>query len=513
MRGCGIRSGVLRGLLAAGAAGAAEKPMNVIFILADDYGWSDSTLYGTTTLYQTPNLERLAKRGVTFSRAYSASPLCSPTRASILTGQTPARNGSTAPWHHENKVRLKASVNPKAPPGNKALETMSVTRLDTTFPTLGEQIKAGGYATAHFGKWHLGPEPYSPLQHGFDVDIPHWPGPGPAGSYVAPWKFPDFKQNSPKEHIEDRMAQEAVKWMKSVADKKPFYMNYWCFSVHAPFDAKEELIAGYRKKVKPGEPQSSPTYAAMVQSLDDAVGKLLDEVDRMGIADRTAIIFTSDNGGNMYNEIDGTTPTCNAPLRGGKATMFEGGIRVPCVVVWPGVTRPGSRSEAVIQTTDFYPTILKGLGLPLPENYTIDGIDITPALRGEAFSRGPIFTYFPHCPPVPDWMPPAMAVHFGDWKLIRQFYQGEKGAHNYLLYNVKEDIGETNNLASAYPEKVQEMDRMMDEHLKDAGTVTPQPNPAFDPSKYRPEEIGVQKAKKNTRLVRTAAENSADPKK
>jgi arylsulfatase A-like enzyme len=282
------------------------------------------------------------------------------------------------------------------------------------------------------------------------------------------------------------MAQEAVKWMKSVAADKPFYMNYWCFSVHSPFDAKEELIAEYRKKVKPGEPQSSPTYAAMVQSLDDAVGALLDEVDRLGIADRTVIIFISDNGGNMYSKIDDTTPTCNAPLRGGKATMFEGGIRVPCVVVWPNVTKPGSRSEVVIQTTDFYPTILKGLGLPLPENYTIDGIDIAPALRGKAFIRPPIFTYFPRESNVPDRMPPAMAVHVGDWKLIRQFYQGEKGAHNYLLYNVKEDIGETNNLASAYPEKVQEMDRMMEEHLKDAATVIPQPNPDFDPSKYRP---------------------------
>jgi arylsulfatase A-like enzyme len=166
--------------------------------------------------------------------------------------------------------------------------------------------------------------------------------------------------------------------------------------------------------------------------------------------------------------------------------MFEGGIRVPCVVVWPNVTKPGSRSEVVIQTTDFYPTILKGLGLPLPENYTIDGIDIAPALRGKAFIRPPIFTYFPRESNVPDRMPPAMAVHVGDWKLIRQFYQGEKGAHNYLLYNVKEDIGETNNLASAYPEKVQEMDRMMEDHLKDAATVIPQPNPDFDPSKYRP---------------------------
>lgn len=513
MHGCGIRSGVLSGLLVAGVAKAADKPMNVIFILADDLGWSDTTLYGNTTLYQTPNLERLAQRGMVFTRAHSASPLCSPTRASIMTGQTPARTGITAPNCHLPEVRLKAAVAAKASTGDKALQCESVTRLDTKFPTLGKRIKEGGYATAHFGKWHLGAEPYSPLQHGFDVDVPHWPGPGPAGSYVAPWKFPGFKENSPKEHIEDRMAEEAVKWMKSVAEDKPFFMNYWMFSVHAPFDAKEELIAEYRKKVKPGDPQSSPTYAAMVHSMDDAVGTLLDEVDRLGIADRTAIIFISDNGGNMYNEIDDTTPTCNAPLRGGKATMFEGGTRVPCVVVWPGVTKPGSRSDAIIQTTDFYPTILNGLGLPLPENYTIDGIDIAPALRGETFNRTPIFTYFPHCPPVPDWLPPAMSVHVGDWKLIRLFHQGENGAHSYLLYNLKEDIGEKNNLAVAYPEKVQEMDRLMEVYLKDAGTVVPLVNPAFDPAKYHPEEIGVQKEKhasaKPTREQSPAASDSA----
>ena len=190
-------------------ASPPEKPMNIVFILADDLGWSDVTLYGKTNYYETPNLERLAARGLTFTRAYSASPLCSPTRASIMTGQTPARNGHTAPQHHMGEVRLKASVPESSGPGNKAVLTQSATRLDTKLPTLVRLIKTKGYSTAHFGKWHLGREPYSPLEHGFDVDIPHWPGPGPAGSFVAPWKFPDFKANYPNEHIEDRMAEEA----------------------------------------------------------------------------------------------------------------------------------------------------------------------------------------------------------------------------------------------------------------------------------------------------------------
>jgi hypothetical protein len=327
---------------------AASQP-NVIVILADDLGWSDTTLYGNTTYYQTPNVERLAKRGMTFTRAYSASPLCSPTRSALLTGQSPARTGITVPNCHEPRVVLQATTGKKAPPDQKAIMPDPVTRLKTEYRTLAETLKDAGYATAHFGKWHLGPEPYSPLQQGFDVDLPHHPGPGPAGSFVAPWKFANFKEKSPGEHIEDRMAAEAVAWMEQTKDK-PFYMNYWMFSVHAPFDAKKANIEKHRGRVDPKDAQRSPTYAAMIQSMDDAIGTLLDGLDRLKLADNTIIVFTADNGGNMYNEVDGTTPTSNRPLRGGKATMFEGGTRVPCVVVWPGIATPGSRSDALVQS-------------------------------------------------------------------------------------------------------------------------------------------------------------------
>lgn len=476
-----------------------EKP-NIVFILADDLGWSDTTLYGTTSLYETPNIERLAKRGMTFTRAYSNSPLCSPTRASIMTGQTPARHGSTSPIHHKKEVYMKASVRPSAKPSDKATVTNSVSRLDTAFPTLGKMMKKGGYATAHFGKWHLGPKPYSPLQHGFDVDIPHHPGPGPAGSYVAPWKFRNFKANYPKEHIEDRIAQVATKWMNSI-DKKPFFMNYWQFSVHAPFDAKEDLIEKYRKKIDPKSTQKSATYAAMVHSLDDAIGTLLDAVDKKGIADNTVIIFISDNGGNEYNQIEAdgdAAPTDNTPLRGGKASMFEGGIRVPCIVVWPGITRPGSRSDEIIQTSDFYPTLLNGINIGLSKDHKVDGIDIMPALKGDKLDREAIFTYFPHSPPIPEWLPPSVSVHSGDFKLIRIFYGGENGAHDYRLYNLAKDIGEKNNLAASHPEKVTTLDKMIENHIKDSKAVVPIPNPNFDPKQYRPERIGkpVPKRKK-----------------
>lgn len=493
---------LLCGLLVAGSVGSrasdADQPMNVIFILADDLGWSDTTLYGGTTYYKTPNVERLAKRGMTFTRGYSASPWCSPTRASILTGQTPARTGITDPNCHQQEERLTAATRPKSGPGSKAIETASATRLSTDLPTLGKLMKASGRATAHFGKWHLGPEPYSPLQQGFDIDIPHYPGPGPAGSFVAPWKFPDFKEKTPGEHIEDRMASEAVAWMKSAAKQGPFYMNYWMFSVHAPFNAKTALIEKYKTTTDPANPQHSPTYAAMMHSMDDAIGALLDAVDALGIADRTAIIFTADNGGNMYDEVDDTTPTSNAPLRGGKATVFEGGIRVPLVVVWPGITKPGSRSNAAVQSTDFYPTLLGLLGIEAPAGHRIDGVDFSAALSGGNHERPPFITYFPHSPGVPDWLPPSAAVHAGDWKLIRTFHQGENGAHAYYLYNLKDDPGETNNLAPSNSKRVGEMDALIEKHLVDAKAVLPQPNPDFDPAQYRPEEIGVQKGKKAT---------------
>jgi arylsulfatase A-like enzyme len=469
-------------------ARAAERP-NVVFILADDLGWSDTTLYGHTDFYRTPNIERLAKRGMTFTRAYAASPLCSPTRSSILTGLNPARTGITAPNCHLPQVVLEAAAGKTAGPGMKAVGPTVVTRLDTKYRTLAETLKDAGYATGHFGKWHLGPEPYSPLQHGFDVDVPHWPGPGPAGSFVAPWKFPDFDPATPDEHIEDRMAREAVAFMEKHRDE-PFFLNYWMFSVHAPFDAKQALIDDYRGRVHPADAQRSPTYAAMVESMDDAVGTLIDTLDRLGLSEKTLVVFTSDNGGNMYNEIDGTTPTSNRPLRGGKATMFEGGIRVPWIVRWPGITGEGARNDSLVQTCDFYPTLLEILDLPAAAGQKFDGVSIVPALKGQPFARESIFTYFPHNPPVPDWIPPSVSVHSGDWKLIRIFHGGDNGAHRWKLYNLREDIGESHDLASEQPERVRELDARISAFLTDTKAVVPVPNPNFKSTAYHPENEG-----------------------
>ena len=474
-----------------GVSAAADKP-NVVFILADDLGWADTTLYGHTNLYQTPNIERLAKRGLTFTRAYSASPLCSPTRSSILTGLSPARTGLTAPNCHTPPVILQATEGVKAPPNKKSILPKSVTRLDPKHHTLAEALKSAGYATGHFGKWHLGKEPYSPLEHGFDVDVPHWHGPGPAGSFVAPWKYPDFDPDTPDEHIEDRMAKEAVQFIEQYKDK-PFFLNYWMFSVHAPFDAKDDLIEKYRSRIDPKDPQRSPTYAAMVESMDDAVGTLMDTLDQHGLTENTILVFFSDNGGNMYNNVDDTTPTSNAPLRGGKASMFEGGIRVPMVVSWPGEVAPNTRTDARVHSDDFYPTFLDMLKLAPQPGQSFDGVSFLPALKGKPHDRGPSFTYFPHDPPVPDWIPPSVAVHDGDWKLIRIFHGGKDGAHRWKLFNLGEDLGETTDLAEQQPDRVKQMDALIEAFLKETKAVRPIVNPTFDPAKYDPSQEGVGK--------------------
>jgi len=467
------------------AAFAAEnKPKpNVVFILADDLGWRDTSLYGST-FCETPNVERLARRGMMFTQAYAANPLCSPTRASIQTGLWPARIGITAPVCHVKEEKFEETVREKAPPNQKVIVCDSATRLKLEYYTLAEALKDAGYRTGHFGKWHLGHEPYDPLHQGFDVDVPHWPGPGPAGSYVAPWKFPAALNfaGQPGEHIEDRMASEAVKFIQENKDR-PFYLNYWCFSVHAPWDAKKELIEKYRAKADPKSPQRNPLYGAMVQSMDDAVGRLLTTLDELGLADNTLIVFFSDNGGVHWAgsaAYPDTPITSNAPLRGGKATIYEGGTREPCIVVWPGQVRPGSRSEAIIQTIDFYPTILDMAGLKPKEGQKFDGITIVPALtQSGPLDREAIFCYFPHAPAVPDHTSPAVYVRKGDWKLIRIFFDGPGFSHRYELYNLKDDLGETTNLADKMPVRVKELDALIERFLRESGAVLPKPNPAY----------------------------------
>ena len=505
-----LTAGIAALTLAEVSASAEQRP-NVIFILADDLGWSDTTLYGTTKFLETPNIDLLAKRGMTFTNAYAANPLCSPTRASILTGLYPARVGITAPVCHEPAVRLEAKLIEKAAPFQPALQVASASRLKTEYYTLAEALHDAGYTTGHFGKWHLGQEPYSPLEQGFDVDVPHYSGPGPAGTNIAPWRFPaelNFT-GKPGEHIEDRMANEAIKFIRANKDKS-FFLNYWAFSVHAPFDAKADLIKKYAAKADPNDPQRCPVYGAMVQTFDENVGQLIRVLDELKIADNTIIVFFSDNGGNMYDRVDGLRgtmydiydpvngipPTSNAPLRGGKATIYEGGTRVPCVVVWPSKVKPGSRSNAFLSSVDWYPTLLDMTGVTPKEAVKFDGVSQKSALLGLGAPRDTVFCCFPHYTPATGGFP-SVWVRRGDWKLIRFFCDGPEQTDRFELYHLKNDIGETKNLAAEHPDMVKEFDALISQHLKDINAVIPVKNPVYDSTAKAPEPgKKPQKAKK-----------------
>jgi len=475
------------------APAADTKPrMNLVFILADDLGWRDLGCYGST-FYETPHLDRLAGRGMRFTQAYAANPLCSPTRASILTGLYPARIGITAPVCHLPQEVFEEKLARQGAPEHRALQAASATRLKTEYVTLAEVLKAAGYATGHFGKWHLGREPYSPLQQGFDVDVPHWPGPGPAG-YIAPWRSKRFNLPAqPGEHVEELMSQQAVRFIQAHKDE-PFYLNYWAFSVHAPHDSKDELIAYYRRKaatLPADSPQRNPVNAAMIHCLDQAVGRIIQAIDEAGIADRTIIVFFSDNGGihwadhsyaaRVENPPVDVPITSNAPLRGGKATIYEGGTREPCLIVWPGVTQPGTVSDAIIQSIDFYPTLLEMLDVPMPTGQPCDGKSFVQALRGRPFERGPLLCHFPHYTPRTGAIP-SCYVRVGDWKLIRFFCDNKDQTDRFELYNLADDLSEQHNLAEQKPDKVKELNQLIDRFLADTHAVVPKRNPNYRPT-------------------------------
>lgn len=484
-------------LLAPAALQAADvgRP-NLLFIMADDLGWRDLSCYGST-FHRTPNLDKLAARGVKFTQAYAANPLCSPTRSSVLTGLWPARTGITAPVCHVPEVILDKKL-AKGNPKVRVLVATSVTRLKTDYVTLPEVLRGAGYRTGHFGKWHLGAEPYSALQHGFDVDWPHWPGPGPAGSYVAPWKFPAplGVAGTAGDHIEDTLSTQVVEFIRENKNR-PFYVNYWMFSVHAPYDAKDGLVAKYRGLADPANPQRNPVYAAMVESMDNGVGRVLAALEECGIADKTIVVFCSDNGGVSWGgpgaagaanhksarfQSDMTAPpTSNLPLRNGKASLYEGGVREPCIVVWPGVTGAGTTNDTVIQSIDWMPTLLDMAGVPLPPDTRPDGVSLVPILKGGTLTRDTIFTHFPHDTPA-SGQHPGTSVRRGDWKLIRLFAQNDDGSDQLELYNLRDDPGETTNRAAEKPELARQLNALITGFLKETEAVVPVRNPRYRPA-------------------------------
>jgi arylsulfatase A-like enzyme len=454
----GIRSlaAALLLALAAADAGAVDPNPNVIVVLVDDMGWKDLSCQGSE-FYETPQIDQLAASGMRFTKAYSACTVCSPTRAAMMTGQYPARLHLTD-WiagHHRPHAKL------QPPDWTKHLPLEVV--------TVAERLKAHGYATASIGKWHLGGKEQSPEDQGFDVNL-GGTAKGQPPSYFSPYRISTLSDGPEGEYLTDREAAEAVAFIESHHDR-PFFLYLPHHGVHTPLQAKPEVAAGYAAK-RPGIPATLATYAAMVESVDDAMGKILDTLDRLGIRDRTAIFFTSDNGGQA-------SITDMLPLRAGKGSAYEGGVRVPFIMSWPEVTKPGSTSDVPVITPDIPATILDLTGAGIEPGQPIDGRSLSPLLRGDTLAREALYWHYPHYHP--GGAIPHSAIRAGNWRLVH-FYEDDRDE----LYDLAADPGETTDVATERPEKTADLRRRLDTWLADVGGQLPTPNPDVDPARDRP---------------------------
>lgn len=495
---------VLPNLTLAAPGGGAQRRPNIVFFLVDDMGWMDSTVYGSR-YYETPNMERLAERGMRFTDAYAANPLCSPTRASILTGKYPARLEITTPAGHLPPLPDKPLLEDKLPPHHKTIFPRSRRFLPPGEFTIAEALRKAGYKTAHIGKWHLGVLPkHWPEAQGFELSFHGAPDPGPR-SYFSPYQFPagTVTDGPEGEYITDRVTDEALAFIEANKDR-PFLLHLWHYAVHGPWGHKEEITRRFVGKKDPRGKQGNPIMASMLKSVDESLGRLLDKLDELRIADNTVIVFFSDNGGNVHSNTPGDRkrapkgsrrwkllqdwrrwagdrpPTNNAPLRGGKAMIFEGGVREPMMVCWPGVVEPGSRCAEVVSSIDFYPTLLEIAGARPKPGQVVDGVSLMPLLTGKGkLDREAVFCHFPHG--MGGKTPPATSVRKGPWKLIRSYETSPEFPDRYMLFHLEKDIGETNNLAAKMPERVEELDALISKFLDDTGALVPKPNPAYMP--------------------------------
>lgn len=454
---------------------APKDPKNIVFILIDDMGWADLGCYGSD-LYETPHIDAFAKTGVLFTDAYSASPLCSPTRASILTGLEPGRLRFTTPSGHVEQVVLDPKETQTANTHNKATIPGTCTRLSNDYITLAESFKAMDYQTAFLGKWHLGREPYIPENQGFDYVIGgrEHPGPPGPGGFFAPWNCVNMPVVPDGTHICDMLTDEAMKYL-TTHKEDPFMMCLWYYDVHAPFQAKEDLITKYENKLTGDHIQRSAIMASMVDNLDQNIGRLMAKIESLQLDENTIVVLTSDNGGNMYDCPEGQVATNNFPLRAGKGNNYEGGVRVPLIVRAPGVTTANTNSNVVTSTVDHYITLFDLLDVPFPKSLVTDGVSFLPALKGEEYDRSPIYSTFCHRTPRTGNLP-NISMRDKEWRLYRFYHDGPQQEHRYELYNLKEDIGETNNVAKDYPAKVQAMIAAMDAHIEEADILESQLN-------------------------------------
>lgn len=457
---------------------AAPRP-NIVFIVADDLGWMDTGVYGSQ-YYETPALDKLAETSLRFTEAYSASPLCSPTRASLLTGQFPGRLRITTPACHLQQVVLDPTVPEHGAPHQRAVTPETRTRFPNEYVTYAELLRdKAGYATAFMGKWHLGRAPYYPEQQGFDVVVGgrEHPGPPPPGGFFAPWNIDTIPEQPKGTPIATAITDSALEFIDE-NKAAPFLLNMWYYDVHAPFQTTEAYLEKYGEKSDPRSLQDCPTMGGMIEIMDTNIARILAKLDELGLRENTLIIFTSDNGGNMYNEVEGTTPTNNAPLRSGKGNAYEGGCRVPLMVSWPGKVRPGVDRKTLASTIDWYPTLLDYLQIDAPKEQVVDGVSLRPVLEGKSLERDTLFCHFPHYVKATFNIPNTW-VRRGDWKLFRFFADNADQSDRFELYNLREDIGEQNNLAEEKKELVTELNALITQHLAETEALVPRPNPRY----------------------------------
>jgi len=448
-----------------------RKP-NIVFILADDLGWSDIGCYGAD-LHETPNLDRLARQGVRFTDAYAAAPVCSPTRASILTGKCPARLHMTI-WSEAAEGPEGSAVPdwPLTPPITRASLPLEET---TIADALGDD-----YLTAHIGKWHLGDAAHYPETQGFDLNIAgtHW---GCPVSYFYPFKglrnseefryIPDLERGHEDEcaYLTDRLTDEALRIVRTAGDR-PFFLNLCYYTVHTPIQGKPEIVSRFRDKIDPEHHHQNPDYAAMVASLDENVGRIMDTLDELGLAEDTVVVFFSDNGGYIGQDA-GQTVTDNHPLRSGKGALYEGGIRDPLIVRWQGHVPPGGVCQTPVMSTDFYKTLLDIAGYGDRPEYEcgLDGVNLSPLLDDPdaTLGRETLCWHYPH---YYETTTPVSALRRGDWKLLEYLEDGRRE-----LYDLRRDPGESEDLASAEPELVAELAGELARWRDEVGAQMPMP--------------------------------------
>jgi len=466
---------------APGLSRAPRRP-NFVFILADDLGWRDLGCFGST-FYETPNLDALSAQGVHFTDAYAACCVCSPTRASIMTGKYPAR------LHLTDWLPGRPDL-----PSQKLRRPVIQDHLAPNEVTLASALHEAGYATAFIGKWHLGGKEFYPEHFGFDINIGGCEL-GHPPSYFSPYKNPTLPDGPKGEYLTDRLTDEAIKFIDTASQTpdKPFLLYLCHYAVHNPQQAKSAVIARYKAKaaaLPPAGPdfamdlgrkvrqvQDQPVYAAMVQSLDESVGRILKALADRGLDRETVVLFTSDNGGLSTAE---GTPTSNVPLRAGKGWPYEGGVREPLIVKWPGTSRPGSVCREPMISTDYYPTLLEIAGLPLRPSQHVDGISIVPLLKGESLPQRSIFWHYPHYSNQGGG--PCGTIRQGDFKLI-EWYEDDRAE----LFNVHDDIGETHDLAQKSPEKAADLRKQLQAWRDDVKADMPTLNPDYKPKARRSE--------------------------